>query len=191
VFPVAGGTLLPALVVGIATRVFRLHARVSDWLGIRECFDREVILGEFAEALAIDLEPIGEETLRRERPRLMRTAFYPYVSSSQPAIDRVLVEQALDAWSWFWIGLEACVLFSLTSFGLIAGGAHRVGFQVLAAALAFAAVGLPAMRGQCRRYAAAQVRAIVADPARGASIRRAFEELMPAVEQPVVIRRAA
>jgi hypothetical protein len=66
-----------------------------------------------------------------------------------------------------------------------------VGFQVLAAALAFAAVGLPAMRGQCRRYAAAQVRAIVADPARGASIRRAFEELMPAVKQPVVIRRAA
>jgi hypothetical protein len=190
-FPVSGGTLLPALVVGIATRVFRLHARVSDWLGIRESFDRDVIIGEFAEALGIDLEPIGEAILHRERSRLMRTVFYPHVSSAHPAIDRVLVEQALDAWSWFWIGIEASVLFTLTSFGLIAGGAHRVGFQVLAAALAFEAFGLPAMRGQCRRYAAAQVRAILADPQRAATARGAFAELAPATEEPVVIRRAA
>src|SRR6186997_2351432 len=39
--PTPAGTLLPALAIGIATRVFRLHARLSDWLGIRETFDIE------------------------------------------------------------------------------------------------------------------------------------------------------
>ncbi len=175
--PTPGGYLLPALAVGIATRVFRLHARVSDWLGIRECFDVEAIIGEFANQLAIDLAPIGAEQLRKARQGVMRKAFYPYVSTSQPQIDRQLIEQALDAWSWFWIGVEATVLFTLTGLGLIAGSAYVVGVQTLCVALAFAIFGLSAIREQCKRYAAAQVRAILADPTRATAVRRAFDEL--------------
>ncbi len=46
--PMPGGYLLPALAVGRLTRVYHLHARISDWLGIRECFDVEVIIAELA-----------------------------------------------------------------------------------------------------------------------------------------------
>jgi len=175
--PTPGGYLLPALAVGIATRVFRLHARVSDWLGIRECFDLEAIIGEFADRLGVDLAGVGRERLRAARHGVMRTAFYPYVSVSQPQIDRQLIEQALDAWSWFWIGVEASLVFTLTGFGLIAGGAYAIGFQTLGGALAVAGIGLPAIRRQCQRYAAAQVRAILADPARATAVRRVLEEL--------------
>ena len=84
---------------------------------------------------------------------------------------RNLIQQALDAWSWFWIGIEATLVFTLTGLGLIAGGAFEAGLLTIAGTLLFAANGLPAMRGQCQRYAIAQVRAIVADPIRATAVR--------------------
>jgi hypothetical protein len=178
VLPVPGGFLIPALTVGMLTRIYRVHARISDWLGIRECFDIDVIIGELAAQSSIDLSPIARDELVKRRHSVMRLAFYPFVSGSQPAIDPQLVGQALDAWSWFWIGVEAWFVFVLTGLGLIAAGMHRVGLETLGGALLFAAIGLPAMHRQCRSYAVAQVRAILADPARAAEVRRAFAELI-------------
>jgi hypothetical protein len=178
VLPVPGGYLFPALAVGILTRIYRMHGRISDWLGIRECFDIEVIIGELARQLAIDLTPVGEEQLAKRRHSIMRTAFYPFVSGPQPQIDPQLIQQALDAWSWFWIGVEATLVFLLAGLGLIASGAYDVGFETIGGALVLAAIGLPAMRGQCRRYAIAQVRAIVVDPTRAAAVRTIFAELI-------------
>jgi hypothetical protein len=186
--PVPGGYLVPALAVGIATRIYRLHARVSDWLGIRECFDIEVIIGELAARLGIDLTAVTDEQLAQRRHSIMRKTFYPYVSGPQPQIDPHLIQQALDAWSWLWIGVEATLVFVLVGLGLIGCGAYAPGFQVLSGALVVAAVGLPSMRGQCKRYAIAQVRAILADPARANAVRRAFAEL---AREPAASRLAA
>jgi hypothetical protein len=177
VLPTPGGYLLPALAIGLATRIFRLHGRISDWLGIRECFDLEVIIGGMAKQLSIDLEAVGRDRLRKARHDIMRQAFYPYVSASNPQIDPQLVLQALDAWSWFWIGVEAAVIFTLTAFGLIAGAHYASGFQTLVAALCFAHFGLPLLRAQCQRYATAQVRAILSDPARTSVVNASFAEL--------------
>jgi hypothetical protein len=188
VLPVSGGYFLPALAVGIVARVFHLHARISDWLGIRETFEVEVILTEFADRLAIDLTSVDDAKLRRSRHALMRKAFYPFVSGSQPAVDQQLVHQALDAWSWFWVGVESMVVFMATSFVLIAFNAYQIGFQILAASIAMASFGLPALRNQCRRYAIAQVRTILADPQRAGAVRSAFAEL---TGEPAVRRRAA
>jgi hypothetical protein len=178
--PMPGGYLLPAVAVGIVTRIFRVHARISDWLGIRENFDLDVIIAGLAQQLGIDLETAGNERMRQKRREIMRRAFYPFVSGTQPQIDGQLVQQALDAWSWFWVGLEATLLLTITAFGLIAGGAYTVGFQALWGALAMASFGLPAIHAQCRRYGAAQVRAILDEPARAAAVRAAFDELLGA-----------
>jgi hypothetical protein len=178
ILPVPGGYLFPALIVGILTRIYRAHACISDWLGIRECFDIEVIIGEFANQLAIDLTNVSEVKLVRCRRSIMRTAFYPFVSSPQPQIDPQLIHQALDAWSWFWIGIEATLVFVVTGLGLVAGGAFDVAVPMLCCTLVLAAIGLPAMRRHCQRYAIAQARAIVADPARAASVRMALAVLI-------------
>jgi hypothetical protein len=177
IFPMPGGYLFPALAVGILTRIFRFHARISDWLRIRECFDVEVIVKELAARSAIDLTSVSEDQLIKSRHSIMRKAFYAFVGGSQPEIDLQLVHQALDAWSWFWAGVEVTLVFVLTGFGLIAGGAYEIGFLTLGGTILFALNGLPAMRGQCQRYAIAQVRAIVADSARATSVRAAFAEL--------------
>jgi hypothetical protein len=177
IVPMPGGYLLPALAVGMLTRVYHLHARISDWLGIRECFDVEVIIAEFAAQLAIDLAPIGEEQLMRSRRHIMRRAFYRFVGGTRPLIDPQLIQQALDAWSWLWIGIEATLVFTLTGIALVAGGVYEVGLLTIGGTLLVAAISLPAMRGQCRRYAIAQVRAIVADPLRATTVRSVFAEL--------------
>jgi hypothetical protein len=177
IVPIPGGYLLPALAVGILTRIYRLHARLSDWLGIRECFDVDVVIAELASQLRIDLHSVSRDELVVHRHDIMRKAFYSFVSGPQPQIDPQLVNQALDAWSWFWIGVEATFVFVLTGLVLIAGGVYQAGLQTVGGALVLAAIGMPAMRRQCRRYAVAQVRAIVENPARAASARAAFAEL--------------
>jgi hypothetical protein len=188
ILPIPGGYLFPALAVGILTRIYRLHARISDWLGIREWFDVEVIIAEFASRLAIDLTPLADDQLIKRRHSIMRVAFYPFVSGPQPQIDPQLIQQALDAWSWLWIGVEATLVFTHTGLALVANGVYMVGFETVGGTLALAAIGLPAMHGQCKRYAIAQVRAIVADPVRASAVRTAFTEL---TGDPFAIRRAA
>ncbi len=188
VMPIPGGYLFPALAVGLSTRVYRLHSRISDWLGIRERFDIDVIIGEMAERLGIDLTLMSEEQINERRTHFMRAAFYAYVSGPRPQVDPQLVHQALDAWSWFWIGVEASLLFVLTGLGIVAASDYQIGLQTIGASLAFAAIGLPLMRAQCQRYAVAQVRAILADASREAAVRDAFDELTGVQ---VRIRRAA
>ncbi len=188
IVPIPGGYLMPALAVGILTRVYRFHARISDWLGIRECFDIQVIIGELAARLAIDLTTVSQERLVKRRHAIMRKAFYRFVSGPEPQIDPQLVQQALDAWSWLWVGVESTLVFLLSGLALVAAGVYDVGFVTLGGTLLLAAAGLPAMRGQCRRYAVAQVRAIVADPARATAVRAALAELL---DEPFAGRRAA
>ena len=188
VLPIPAGYLFPALTMGLLTRVYRLHARISDWLGIRERFDIEVIMGELANRLSIDLTLIPEERLIEHRSHFMRTTFYAFVSGPQPQIDPQLIHQALDAWSWFWIGVETTLLFVLTGLGLIAANEYRIGLQTMGGTLAIAAIGLSLMRAQCQRYAVAQVRAILADRTRESAVRNAFQELTGRQDR---IRRAA
>ncbi len=175
--PTLGGCLLPALVVGIATRVFGLHERISDWLEIREDFDVGVIIAELADRAGVDLISVEQRELRRARHGLMREAFYPFVGGPQPAVDPHLIQQALDAWSWCWIGVVTTALFIVTGLALVACGVTVTGLQVVGWTLIAAVICLPAVYGQCRRYAVAQVRAIVDDPARRDVVRAAFEEL--------------
>lgn len=177
VLPMPGGYLLPALAVGMVTRIYRLHARISDWLGIRECFDLDVIIAELAQQADIDLTLIPEAELKCSRHQIMRRAFYPFVSGPDPQIDQQLILQALDAWSWLWIGVEATLVFLLTGLALVAGGAYQIGFVTIASTVFLAAICLPAMRNQCARYAHAQVRAILADRKRADIICDMFNEL--------------
>jgi hypothetical protein len=174
--PIPAGYLFPALAVGLLTRIYRVHARISDWLEIRERFDIDVIISELADQLSIDLTLISEERLVEQRSHFMRTAFYAFVGGHQPQIDPQLIHQALDAWSWFWIGVEGTLMFVVTGLGLVALNEYQIGLQTILFTLAFAAIGLPLMRAQCERYAVAQVRAILSDPSRENSIRSAFQE---------------
>lgn len=186
--PVPGGYLLPALVMGLAGRVFRIHSHLGHWLGIRERFDVDVILTELARRVGVHMDQVSDNQWLSHRHDLMRQTFYRFASSNSPQIDLHLIHQALDLWSWFWIGLEATFVFVLTGLALVAMNARDTGFMTVGGVLVLAAVGLPAIRQQCKRYAIAQVKAILSDPLRAAQIRQAFEELEAVV---VPMKRSA
>src|SRR5262245_37145977 len=67
ILPMPGGYLIPALAVGVLARIYHLHTRISDWLGIRECFDVDVIIHELAKRSRIDLTPVARQYLVDER----------------------------------------------------------------------------------------------------------------------------
>lgn len=188
VLPIPGGTLLPALVVGLSARVFRLHGHLAHWLGVRERFDIDVIISALAEKSGVDMPAVSDEQWLARRHQVMQQAFYRFANSRSSEIDPHLIHQALDSWSWFWIGLEAAVVFLLASLGLIAFHAYPAGAATLGCTLTLAAIGLPLVRMQCKRFALAQVRAILADPGRAEIVRQAFEGL-PKV--PSTLRRSA
>ncbi len=188
IVPIPGGYLLPALAIGLGSRVFRIHGLIARWLGIRERFDIDIIIGELALRSGVDLKGVPEEDLAYHRHDIMRRGFYQFVGGSNPHIDEHLIYRALDLWSWFWIGVEAATVFVLASFVLLATGFYQTGVITLLSTLACTAVGLPVIRNECRRYAIAQVRAIVADPARTEQVRQAFSSVLVA---PIYPRRAA
>jgi len=79
-------------------------------------------------------------------------------------------------------------VFAIASFALVATGSFQLGLTALVSTLALAAIGLPAIRNECRRYAIAQVRAIVSEPGRADQVRRAFDGV---VRETIEIRRVA
>jgi|GEM_PF-5590592 len=184
--PIPGGYLLPALAIGLGSRVFRIHGLIAHWLGIRERFDIDVIISELANRTQVDLRDVTDDQLVRHRHKIMRQGFYQFVGGSEPQIDPLLIHRALDLWSWFWIGLEAAFLFLLAGFALLTAGLYQAGALTLLSTLALSAIGLPVLRSECRRYAIAQVRAIVADANRAEQVRQALNKalsLLPSQQQ--------
>ena len=178
IVPIPGGYLLPALAVGLASRVFRIHGQLASRLGIRERFDVDVIIHELATRVGVDLRGLPDDELVYHRHEIMRRCFYSFVSGSEPQVDVHLTHRALDLWSWFWIGIEAAFVFVVSGFVLISAGVYPTGFIVILVAATFAAVGLPAIRSECKRYAIAQVRAIVSDKGRAAEVRQVLDSLL-------------
>ena len=111
-----------------------------------------------------------------------------FASGNSPQIDGHLIHQALDLWSWFWTGLQTSLVFIVTGLILIATQNYQPGAITLIATLILSAIGLPAIRQSCKRYAIAQVKAIMADPTRTTLVRR---ELHWVELPPIQIRRSA
>jgi hypothetical protein len=178
VLPIPGGYLLPAIAVGLVVRVFRPHQYLSRMLGVRERFEIDVIIAELAGRSGVDAAQLPDDVLVACRHDLMRRTFYRFTSSESPVIDRQLIHQALDAWSWFWISVEVTLNFVLTGLVLIAANCCTIGAQTLGGTLLLAAIGIPAIHSQCKRYAVAQVHAIMSEPARAAIVRREIDALL-------------
>ena len=75
----------------------------------------------------------------------------------------------------------------MTGLILIAAGSYATGAVTLALTLGLATILLPAIRQYCKRYAIAQVKAIVSDPKREAAVWQALDW----IDQPQSVHRSA
>lgn len=142
---------LPWLIViipfgfALFARVFRLHDRISDLLGLRRHFDVRHILLPLAEGVGVNLDDVNRALFKENRHRMMINVFYKYAPNARDAeINHQLVSDALDNWGWFWCCVEPSVV--LLSAAIVAGFLISLQiaavFVIVAAFLSLVAFGI-------------------------------------------------
>lgn|SRR5208337_3032869 len=175
---VAIGYAIPALVVAVSFRIFKMHDRISDVFGIRSNFDvREILVPIAGEAdVAVPLEKL--KRIVEKRDDLMNDVFYRYASGTKgnAVIDEQMVTMALDQWSWFWMLLEAAAITLPCALSLMflgrAGPAAWL-FAAFITLLTLMRLVLPL----CARYAHREVKAIVENGNRRSHVKQVLSAL--------------
>jgi hypothetical protein len=158
--------------------VVQLHDRISDLFGIRKRFDRNYIILPLAVLVGAKLTTKQLNSLNRTRDSLLRLIFYPYVSSKaeHPLVDKHDIERALDAWSWFWVFIEAIPIALLSAI-------TALWFSDKVLALSFCAVAIfswltsSALYLRLERFTRPEVEAIAGNATARAKILEAFGAL--------------
>lgn len=159
------------MLISLLENIFKIHDRISDLLCIRYRFDKDVIIRHFLSRLKI--KKLYKSINKGNRKQIMQHIFYKYASSTDPQIDRHLIDMALGAWCWYWILLDTsiCILISgiiwlIFSFAWINVFVILVLFVVLYILMKIL------KDSQCCRYAKAEVDAILELPEQKGVIKR-------------------
>jgi len=170
------GYVVPGVVFAFIARMFRMHDRASDLLRIRENFDIHYILEPLAERSGSQLGRLNIQQLRDGRNALMKKTFYRYASSTDPVIDKHLIYQALDWWSFYWVVVEAIIVIVAIGAIHLAIGSYGTGIVMCASSVVLL-LPLQFFYRQCTRYASNEVDDILSDATRKVEVRKAFDAL--------------
>jgi hypothetical protein len=167
-----------AFAVAVLTHTFQLHDRISDVFGIRRRFDRKIILIPLFRRIGCVVSKGREAKIAQQRDELMHAVFYKYASSAatQPLVDRHDIEQALNAWSWFWVFVEGVFYFgvgAIIAWWLDSGNLAAI-FSIVSISLLVLAL---LQRLRLARYARPQLDTIAADPTASYDIKAKFDAL--------------
>jgi len=168
--------ILIPLLIAVMSRVFRLHDRISDFLGIRKRFDLKYILKPLAQGIGIPVSGPNWNRIEERRKTAMTRTFYRYASFQDPKIDLQLVRAAADRWAWFWCTVEPQVVL------LVAGLIFMFLDAVVPLLLVLLSIGSLALIGcllwpQMQRGAGVQVQEILHREDWKAELRTTFGEL--------------
>jgi len=166
--------LIP-LGIALVSRTVLLHDKISDLFRIRRYFDTRHILFRMASSVGLALDPSTRKRICSIREPLMYRVFYRYAGFADPKIDKQLIRTALDHWGWFWVGVEAGILFAITSIILLALQAQTQ-LHICLLLLLLSGILLLVQWPPCRESAAREVEAILDDPERKAGISGALAE---------------
>lgn len=172
------GILLPALLVAILSRIFKLHDRISDVLNIRQRFDVGEILFPLAMGSGASLSVDQVRKIKKDREPMMYKVFYKYASSSpgKAIIETHYITMALDQWCWYWMVLEATFLSLVLAVTFLATARSPLAAIFLAVVLVAVGV-LQLIRQLCSDYALQEVEAIVQEPNRRQAVAKEFNAL--------------
>lgn len=100
------------LLISIAEHIFKIHDKISTVVGIRSRYDKNVIAASILKYCAInrDIKTLNSHDVKM----ILSKAFYKYVSSTNPVIDRHYINLILNEWCWYWITLDTLALFLTT-----------------------------------------------------------------------------
>jgi hypothetical protein len=150
----------------------------SDVLGIRRRFDRKSILVPLAQRVGAEVTNEKEKRIAEHRDELMHSVFYKYASSraDNPLVDRHDIEHALNAWSWFWVFIEAIFYFGVGSIIAWRLGSHTLASDFGIVSLLSLVIAV-IQRTRLDSYARPQIESIAADPTAAYDVRNVFDAL--------------
>ena len=99
------------LLIGIGEHIFKIHDLISSLFGIRDHYDREIIVKEFLKRT--NSKRNLKELSKKKIASIMSKTFYKYVSSTNPIIDSHSIILTLNEWCWFWIVLDSMLIMFL------------------------------------------------------------------------------
>lgn len=171
------GIAISIIVAGLAY-IFHLHDRVSDLFKIRHRFDLACILRPLAELTGATLSETQLDKLSANRHPMMRKVFYKYTSSkaNYPLVDKHDIHHALNAWSWYWMFIEAAVLLLAAAILCLSLGAKHFAFGfglLLVGDLVLGRI----QYSRLHLYARPQIDSIAADGRAAAAVKREFDAL--------------
>src|SRR6185437_1839633 len=115
-FSAPTGTLIIGLIIAVFSESLKVHNKLSNLFRVRAFFDHYCILVPMALLAGSHIDSAKYERIESTRNRLMRETFYEYATSTKGAkIDTHLITQALTAWSWYWICVEAKIVLAATA----------------------------------------------------------------------------
>jgi hypothetical protein len=168
--------LIP-LLIAVLTRIFLVHDKISDLLGLRRRFDIENILRPLAEGVGLPATETTWEQVQQCRDQAMTRTFYRYASFQDPKIDVQLVRTAADRWAWFWCTIEPQVVLLISGIMFAVLGAWVVLGVVLAAMAVLILIAL-VLWSQLKRDAERQVAEILSREDWKSDIRVALASLL-------------
>jgi hypothetical protein len=167
--------LIPVL-IGVLSRMLRLHDKISDIFRIRYLFDTRFLLFPLAEQSGVKLTITLRKKISRERINSMYAVFYPYCGFKKPVIDEQLVRTAADNWGWFWVLIESFALIAVTTVVLII--MHKTDYVLWCLLVLLAELALMSMYWvACIKGGGRQVSAVLADRSRKKAIAKYFRSL--------------
>lgn len=165
-------------IVAILTHTFHVHDLISDVLGIRRRFDRKHILIPLAQRIGSAITKDKIKKIAQQRDKLMHAMFYRYASSgaANTLVDKHDIEQALNAWSWFWVFIEAIFYVVVGAFIAWWFGSHNLalGFALVSISLLLIAA---LQRIRLGTYALRQIETIASDPTAAYEVKKLFDAL--------------
>lgn len=167
-----------AILVAILTSAFQFHNRISDVVGIRRYFDVKYILLPLSELVGSTVTDEKAKRIAAQRDQLMHNVFYKYASSrdDKPLVDKHDIEQALGAWYWFWLFLEA--IFYVGFSAIIAWSANSHNLAIVFAAVVVLLVVLAYVQWlRLPRYAKIEIETIARDPTALYAVKQRFDAL--------------
>ena len=167
--------LIPLLIACVSRTIY-LHDKISDLFHIRYRFDVYHILYPLAKAIGLPLTKNQKKWIWINRRNAMYTIFYSYAGFKDPKIDLQLIRNALDAWGWFWVAVEAVFMFTITLV-IVTVLRQWLYVSICLGANVFLLVFLLYQGFICKRNALREVDAIVADTTRNKEIRNYFQNL--------------
>jgi hypothetical protein len=167
--------LIPML-IGVLSRLLKLHDKISDIFRIRYLFDTRCLLFPLAKGAGLALTEDLKKKICQDRVDSMYAVFYPFAAFKKPIIDEQLVRTAADNWGWFWVLVESSFLIIVTTATLAYMQKPAYVFWCLVVLL-LEFVLMLAYWLSCQKGGERQVKAILSDTGRKKTIAKYFRSL--------------